>query len=80
MEKIIECIDKYCEHNNNIIKESGYEVYPVLCQVDPDPDFKGTLSPNPEVADSYIELIIVNDASTDGTLFKIKKELFNIFY
>lgn len=24
-EKIIECIDKYCEHNNNIIKESGYE-------------------------------------------------------
>ncbi|MFA7110252.1 MAG: phospho-sugar mutase, partial [Bacilli bacterium] len=32
-------------------------VYPVLSQVDPDPDFKGTLSPNPEEKKAYIEPI-----------------------
>lgn len=40
-----------------VFKDCGYEVYPVLSQVDPDPDFKGTLSPNPEEKKAYIEPI-----------------------
>lgn len=40
-----------------VFKECGYEVYPVLSQVEPDPDFKGTLSPNPEEKKAYIEPI-----------------------
>lgn len=40
-----------------IFKECGYEVYPVEKQCTPDPDFSETLSPNPEVADAYIEPI-----------------------
>lgn len=40
-----------------VFKECGYEVYPVLSQCDPDPAFSGTLSPNPENPDSYIEPI-----------------------
>ncbi|HOR20924.1 MAG TPA: phospho-sugar mutase [Bacilli bacterium] len=40
-----------------VFKDCGYEVYPVLSQVDPDPDFKGTLSPNPEEKNAYIEPI-----------------------
>ncbi len=40
-----------------VYKDLGYEVYPVLKQCDPDPDFSGTLSPNPEEPVSYIEPI-----------------------
>ena len=40
-----------------IFKDLGYEIYPVLSQCEPDPDFSGTLSPNPEDQRSYIEPI-----------------------
>ncbi len=40
-----------------VFKECGYNVTPVLSQCSPDPDFKGTLSPNPEEPKSYIEPI-----------------------
>ena len=40
-----------------IFKDLGYRIYPVMSQVDPDPDFSGTLSPNPEDPRSYIEPI-----------------------
>ena len=40
-----------------IFEDCGYEIYPVLSQIEPDPDFKGTLSPNPEDKNSYIEPI-----------------------
>lgn len=40
-----------------VFKDLGYEVYPVLSQCDPDPDFSGTLSPNPEDPRSFIEPI-----------------------
>ena len=40
-----------------IFKDLGYRIYPVMSQVDPDPDFSGTLSPNPEDARSFIEPI-----------------------
>ena len=40
-----------------IFRDLGYQIYPVLSQVDPDPDFSGTLSPNPEDARSFIEPI-----------------------
>ncbi len=38
-----------------VFKDLGYEVYPVEKQCSPDPDFSGTLSPNPEDPRSYIE-------------------------
>ncbi len=40
-----------------VFKDCGYEVYPVEKQCTPDPDFSGTLSPNPEDAKSFIEPI-----------------------
>ena len=40
-----------------IFGDLGYQIYPVLSQIDPDPDFSGTLSPNPEDARSFIEPI-----------------------
>ncbi len=40
-----------------VFKDCGYDVYPVLSQCDPDPDFKGTKSPNPEDPASYEEAI-----------------------
>ena len=40
-----------------IFKDLGYRIYPVMSQVDPDPDFSGTLSPNPEDPRSFIEPI-----------------------
>lgn len=40
-----------------VFKDCGYNVTPVLSQCNPDPDFKGTLSPNPEDPRSYIEAI-----------------------
>lgn len=38
-------------------KECGYHVYPVLSQCAPDPNFTGTLTPNPEDPNAYIEAI-----------------------
>jgi len=40
-----------------VFKDLGYEVYPLEKQCTPDPDFSGTLSPNPEDARSFIEPI-----------------------
>ena len=40
-----------------VFKDCGYEIYPVLSQCDPDPDFSGTKSPNPEEPVSYEEAI-----------------------
>ena len=40
-----------------VFKDLGYEVYPLLKQCTPDPDFSATLSPNPEDPRSYIEAI-----------------------
>jgi len=40
-----------------VFKDCGYEVYPVEKQCTPDPDFSGTLSPNPEDSRSFIEPI-----------------------
>lgn len=40
-----------------VFNDCGYEVYPVLSQIEPDPDFSGTLSPNPEDKRAYIEPI-----------------------
>ena len=40
-----------------VFKELGYNVIPVDKQCPPDPDFSGTLSPNPEDARAYIEPI-----------------------
>ena len=40
-----------------IFKDLGYQIFPVLSQVAPDPDFSGTLSPNPEDPRAFIEPI-----------------------
>ena len=40
-----------------IFKDLKYDVYPLLKQCTPDPDFSGTLSPNPEDDRSFIEPI-----------------------
>ena len=43
------------ENAVRLFKELGYEVHPVLSQCTHDPAFGGTLSPNPENPDAYIE-------------------------
>jgi len=43
------------ENSMRIFKDMGYNVTPVLSQCVHDPDFSGTLSPNPEDQRSYIE-------------------------
>ena len=59
-----------------VFKELGYHVIPVTSQCDPNPDFKGTLSPNPEDKRAFIEpikvakahdadLIVMNDPDGD---------------
>ena len=40
-----------------VFHDCGYDVHPVLSQCSPDPAFSGTLSPNPENPDAYIEPI-----------------------
>lgn len=40
-----------------VFKDLGYEIYPLLKQCTPDPDFSETLSPNPEDERSFIEPI-----------------------
>lgn len=42
-----------------IFKKCGYDVYPVLSQCAPDPNFSGTLTPNPEDPRAYNEAITV---------------------
>ncbi len=37
----------------DVLDEAGYTVLPVLSQCEPDPDFSGTKSPNPEVPAAY---------------------------
>lgn len=41
----------------DVLDEAGYMVLPVLSQCEPDPDFSGTKSPNPEVPAAYEEAI-----------------------
>ncbi len=36
-----------------VLKTAGYDVTPVLSQCEPDPDFSGTKSPNPEMTVAY---------------------------
>ncbi|MCX5775811.1 MAG: phospho-sugar mutase [Firmicutes bacterium] len=75
-----------------IFKDTGYEVYPVLSQCDPDPDFSGTLSPNPEDKRAYIEpiklaekiggnLIVMNDPDADrvGVAYLSSKGTYELF-
>ena len=40
-----------------VLADCGYEVIPVLSQCDPDSDFSGTESPNPESPKAYIEAL-----------------------
>ncbi len=69
-----------------IFTDLGYKIYPVMSQISPDPDFSGTLSPNPEDARSFIEplklakevdadLVVMTDPDGDrvGLAFKDSK-------
>jgi len=40
-----------------VFNDLGYDIHPVLSQCNHDPAFGGTLSPNPETAESFIESI-----------------------
>ncbi len=44
-----------------VLTECGYNVIPVLSQCDPDPDFSGTESPNPESPKAYTEALKIAD-------------------
>ena len=41
----------------NVLKDLGYDVYPVMCQMTKDPDFKGVKTSNPENKEAYDESI-----------------------
>jgi phosphoglucomutase len=43
------------ENAMRVFKDCGYEIIPVEKQCTHDPDFSGTLSPNPEMDDAWIE-------------------------
>jgi phosphoglucomutase len=45
------------ENAMRVFKDCGYDVTPVAKQCSHDPDFSGTLSPNPETAEAFIEPI-----------------------
>jgi phosphoglucomutase len=45
------------ENAMRVFKDCGYDVIPVQKQCTHDPDFSGTLSPNPETAEAFIEPI-----------------------
>jgi len=75
-----------------IFKDLGYEVYPLLKQCNPDPNFGGTLSPNPEDQRSFIEpikyaqeinadLIVMTDPDGDrcGLACKLKDGTYKTF-
>lgn len=49
-----------------VLTECGYDVIPVLSQCDPDEDFSGTKSPNPEVPAAYDEALrIAEETAAD---------------
>jgi phosphoglucomutase len=69
-----------------LLRECGYELYPVASQCVPDPDFSHTKSPNPELDQAYEEaiklaktvqaqLILVTDPDADrvGVAYRDKK-------
>jgi phosphoglucomutase len=43
------------ENAMRVFKDCGYEIIPVMSQCTHDPNFGGTLSPNPETAEAFIE-------------------------
>lgn len=48
-----------------VLADAGFEVIPVLCQCEPDPEFSNTKNPNPEMPEAYekaIELLKENNA------------------
>lgn len=50
----------------DVLDEAGYTVLPVLSQCEPDPNFSGTKSPNPEVPAAYDEAIeLMKEHSAD---------------
>ncbi len=51
------------ENARRVFHDLGYEFIPVTSQCTHDPDFGGTLSPNPENADAYIEPLKVAKAN-----------------
>ena len=63
----------------HVLKTAGYDVTPVLSQCDPDPDFKGTKSPNPEMTVAYekaMELAKEQNADSAGLFLKCGDDLF----
>ncbi len=69
-----------------LLRECGFELYPVVSQCVPDPDFSQTKSPNPESAEAYEEaiklaksiqahLILVTDPDADrvGVAYRDEK-------
>ena len=49
-----------------VLADCGYDVIPVLSQCDPDPNFSGTESPNPESPKAYTEaLMIAKESGAD---------------
>lgn len=49
-----------------VLSDCGYDVIPVLSQCEPDPDFSGTESPNPESPKAYTEALkIAKETSAD---------------
>ncbi len=69
-----------------LLRECGYELYPVANQCYPDPDFPNTKSPNPELEEAYEEaialakkikatLIVITDPDADrvGVAYRDKK-------
>ena len=74
-----------------VFGDCGYDVHPVLSQCNPDPAFSGTLTPNPENAEAYIEpiklaksidadLICMTDPDGDRVGLACKNRKANMFY
>ena len=50
----------------HVLTEAGYEVIPVECQCDPDPEFSHTRNPNPEMPEAYDEALkLLNSEDAD---------------
>jgi phosphoglucomutase len=80
------------ENAMRVFKDCGYQVIPVMSQCTHDPDFSGTLSPNPENPDAYIEsiktakankanLIVMTDPDGDrvGVAYLSSKGTYELF-
>jgi phosphoglucomutase len=80
------------ENAMRVFKECGYQVIPVMSQCTHDPNFGGTLSPNPENPDAYIEsiklakanranLIVMTDPDGDrvGVAYLSSKGTYKLF-